>query len=137
MTRTWYSQILIERAVETIISDTLKINNIDDNINFNIINEKYGNINVSNNNINILVNFKDCVTYNNLETSKQYDVCCVCYESCNKIMHCKHYLCYDCQIQIKKFNGKLKCPLCRKEDILNKGYTFKIPIKLIKKSFFI
>ena len=42
------------------------------------------------------------------------DDCCVCFEKCNKLLMCKHYLCQSCFDQWRKRTFVFSCPMCRR-----------------------
>jgi len=50
----------------------------------------------------------------NLIKIKRFEECVVCYEDCLTKTKCGHIICESCVKQIKKDDGSIECPMCRR-----------------------
>lgn len=126
----------LEKIVTDLIIELYKKYDDDENINICITNQKYKHIHIKRNNKHIKITFKKCMLRSKIIINKSFnlDICCVCYESCNQTLKCGHYLCDSCKSGW--FKDHNTCPMCRKKDNYKIGYTFKIPLRIIRISFY-
>ena len=49
-----------------------------------------------------------------LKKTKKEDECIVCYENCFTKTNCGHIICQSCIKSLKKDDGSIECPMCRR-----------------------
>jgi hypothetical protein len=121
----------MEQKINDLILKNKRVLDYTDETKIIITDNIYGNIEISNDTENILVKFNKCLT--NYRDSDISDECCICYESCNNILHCNHYICIECRDIMNSIHKELICPLCRQTEQYNIGYIFTLPIKAVRK----
>jgi hypothetical protein len=112
-----------------------EVNIINCDINEKMINTNYGNIHITKEDDNFIIDFKNCIIKNNIILNKSLstDICCICFDDCINTLNCDHYICVECAKSWLIINNS--CPVCRNTDNFKKGYKFSIPINIIKISF--
>jgi len=124
----------LEKDIAHLVIKLYDNHQLEDDINKCIIHQIYKKIHFKKDKKNLIITFNNCIVKSKIITNKSFniDVCCVCYDSCPLTLKCGHYVCDSC---IKDwFKNNNTCPMCRKTDNYQVGYSFTIPLRIVKLS---